>query len=195
MTTVPCKVDDCERPTKGGARGWCGYHYRQWWRTGDPIPPQQPTPLERYWGYVDTSGGPDACWPWTGHLRYGYGQIRIGNRQQVAAHRWGYEQRVGPIPEGHGILHRCDNPPCQNDRHWFTGTQADNNADKMQKGRQRNLRGGQHPNAQLSEEQVRAIRQSHAAGGITYGELAPLFGISKSLVSQIVARTAWKHVD
>lgn len=194
MPNLPCQIPDCDRPVKGGARGWCFYHYHQWWRTGDPIPKRQPTPLERYWGYVDTSGGPDACWPWTGHIRHGYGQMRVGNKKQVPAHRWGYEQRVGPIPEGHGVLHRCDNPPCQNDRHWFTGTHADNMADKMAKGRQRNVRGDEHPSAVLSAEQVRAIRTGYAAGGVKYADLARQFSTSKSNIASIINRTTWQHV-
>ncbi len=37
------------------------------------------TPLiDRYLAKVDKSGGPDACWPWTGSLNKGYGQIGAG---------------------------------------------------------------------------------------------------------------------
>lgn len=193
MSKLPCEIPDCER--QSAARGWCQYHYNNWYRTGSPILPPQPLPLERYWSLVDTSAGPDACWPWTGHLRYGYGQIRVGGGRQVAAHRWGYEQRVGPIPDGHGVLHKCDNPPCQNDRHWFTGTHADNMADKMEKGRQRNAVGEAHPRAQLTVDQVREMRRTYAAGGVKYTDLARQFGVSKSLVGQVVNRTIWKHVD
>ena len=35
------------------------------------------------------------------------------------------------------MLHRCDNPPCINPDHLFTGTHADNMLDKAQKGRSR----------------------------------------------------------
>lgn len=175
MSTVPCKVSDCEDPARG--RGFCGFHYRRWYATGDPLAPvkRKPVPvpcsvaacpnkartrglcpthydrwrnhgstdlparvpdIERYWSYVDKSAGPDGCWIWTGNrTARGYGFFYAGGRKNLAT-RWGYRNRIGPIPSGHGILHRCDNPPCQNDLHWFTGTQADNVADMYSKGRQ-----------------------------------------------------------
>jgi hypothetical protein len=94
--------------------------------------------IERYWSKVDRSGGPDACWPWIGLLNSrGYGRFWHDGKDHLA-HRWGYIHRIGPIATERPVLcvlHRCDNPPCQNDRHWFIGTRADNVADMIAKGR------------------------------------------------------------
>lgn len=93
-------------------------------------------PLERYEEKVDRSGGPDACHPWmAGRLPTGYGRFSYGGKD-VYAHRWAYENYVGPIPEGLQVLHHCDNPPCVNPAHLWLGTHADNHADKVAKGRQ-----------------------------------------------------------
>ena len=187
-----CKVEQCDRPVR--TRGWCISHYQRWHRSGDPLPPTAPDPLDLYWQRVDRSGGPDACWPWTGSRdKNGYGVFCTGGRHYLAT-RWGYEHRIGPIPEGQGILHHCDNPPCQNDRHWFTGTQAANNADKMRKGRQRNARGIHQHNAKLDDELVRDIRARYAAGGVRQADLAAEYGVTQPTIGRLVRRENWKHV-
>lgn len=35
MTERTCEVDGCGKPPR--TRGWCGAHYQQWLRTGDPV--------------------------------------------------------------------------------------------------------------------------------------------------------------
>ena len=55
--------------------------------------------------------------------------------QERRAHRAAWVDANGPISEGMCVLHRCDNPPCVNVDHLFLGTQADNIADMVAKGR------------------------------------------------------------
>lgn len=84
---------------------------------------------ERLWARVDKSGGPAACWPFTGHRdRRGYGRIGAGCRGAgiVLAHRAAYEDVVGPIPDGLTIDHLCFNPPCCNPIHMEPVTLAEN---------------------------------------------------------------------
>lgn len=97
--------------------------------------PKRPL-AERFWRKVDKSG---ECWVWTGcrHVA-GYGRFNTQDAQWsgvVYAHRMAWELTHGPIPPGLHVLHRCDNPPCCNPEHLWLGTNADNHADKVQKGR------------------------------------------------------------
>jgi hypothetical protein len=90
----------------------------------------------RFWAKVDTSGGEDACWNWTASAShdFGYGEFMLDGTKR-RAHRWTYEQKVGPIPAGMYVLHKCDNPKCVNPKHLFLGTHQDNCDDMRRKGR------------------------------------------------------------
>ena len=57
------------------------------------------------------------CWEWLGATwKRGYGKFTTGSRR-VSAHRWGYEQMVGPVPAGHELDHLCRNHACVNPDH------------------------------------------------------------------------------
>jgi HNH endonuclease len=72
-------------------------------------------PVQRFWAYADRSGGPDACWPWTGGIeKPGYGFIFVngGKPRLQKAHRFSYEHFIGPIPDGLEIDHTCHTKAC-----------------------------------------------------------------------------------
>lgn len=78
------------------------------------------------------------CLEWQG-WRAGlnlYGAISYRGKQYLA-HRLSWLTFVGPIPNGARVLHKCDNPLCLEPSHLFLGTQADNVADMLGKGRGR----------------------------------------------------------
>jgi len=88
-----------------------------------------------FWSKTDQTGGPDACWPWTGAKnKYGYGIVNR-DRRMMGAHRWAfiltngkpddyYEPRRGS--QGTVIRHLCHNRLCCNPKHLAAGTQQDN---------------------------------------------------------------------
>jgi hypothetical protein len=93
---------------------------------------------ERFWAKVDKRG-PDECWPWqAGTDDWGYGTFWM-HGQYKKAHRVSLEMHDDqPIPEGLLALHSCDNPPCVNPGHLWSGTDLDNRHDAMAKGRTSN---------------------------------------------------------
>lgn len=139
---------------------------------------------------VDVNG----CWVWVRSLtRGGYGQVWYRPRL-YRAHRLSYMHHVGPIPAGLDILHKCDNPPCINPDHLYPGTKQDNSDDMVAKGRHRSLQGEANPRAKLTEAAVQEIRK-YWTDGMTQKAIAPIFGVDRSLVSEVLAGKRWAHVS
>lgn len=69
---------------------------------------------------------PHGCWLWTGVIQAGgYGRFRTQNRGHMA-HRWLYEQLVGPIPEGMQLDHLCRVRNCVRPDHLEPVTPREN---------------------------------------------------------------------
>ena len=79
---------------------------------------------ERFWARVDKHGSaehPD-CWLWTGCLNSG----GYGSWGRTLAHRFAYQARRGPIPEGLCIDHLCRVRRCVRPDHLEAVTQSEN---------------------------------------------------------------------
>lgn len=164
--------------------------------------------IERFWAKVSKGRG-QKCWEWNAYrARTGYGmlQARKISQQPMLAHRVSWELEHGEIKEGLHVLHCCDNPACVRPDHLFLGTQADNNADRHQKGRtasgdkngartmpQRNsfvrdggsgFCGERHPMAKLTDRQVADLRAEFAAG-VKRSDIADKYGVSVTHVYRL----------
>ena len=120
----------------------------------------------------------------------GYGVLFHHGRLQLA-HRLAWLDANGPIPVGMCVLHRCDTRECVNVGHLFLGTNLDNTADMMRKGRGVQVCGEACGSSTLTEADVRAIR---AADGLMR-EIGERFGVSARHVGAIKARKSWAWLE
>lgn len=153
------------------------------------------------------------CWNWIGSTDGRYGQI-FYNGKSRKAHRVSYELTYGEIPTGMNVCHRCDNPRCVNPEHLFLGSQVDNLRDCVQKGRNGTVtkpwriangdrstarlhpetikRGELHKKAKLTTEIVLYLREHK--GEKSSRQFASQFGVSYSLINQVLSGKTWKHI-
>jgi hypothetical protein len=69
----------------------------------------------RFWAKVQQEGD---CWIWTGTtIGYGYGRFGLTSKVLFVAHRWAWEDRYGPVPDGLQLDHLCRVPRCVNPDH------------------------------------------------------------------------------
>lgn len=91
---------------------------------------------ERFWAYVDQSGGDDACWPWHGNYYYDhlrgemskYGAAYFERGYSTGAHRASWMLTHGVYIPGYLVVdHLCNTPWCVNPDHLEVVTQGENN--------------------------------------------------------------------
>ena len=151
---------------------------------------------KRFWSRVEKSTDTD-CWFWVGAVQSnGYGHFpakdALGNH--AGAHRVSYFIASGKDPGSMHVLHRCDTPLCVNPAHLFLGTNSDNVADKVGKGRARGVAGEKHPNATISEAIVKEARRMSRCG-LQPKKIATLLHVSVPAIRAAVANKSWRHVD
>ena len=150
--------------------------------------PKSATPADRLAsGSVTTQ---DGCREWRGARdRDRYGSISIGGKRR-SVHRLAFQIAFGPVPAGHDVCHRCDNPICIAPEHLFAGTRSDNMADMVAKGRQ--TLGEKNGQAKLTEADVLAIRRLISSGD-KQSAIAARFGVNPTVVSRIKLGVRWAH--
>lgn len=135
--------------------------------------------IERFW--KKTVVGANGCIEWAAYkATNGYGIVVEGPRgkqRKIPAHRWIYEQSLGPIPRWpkRVVAHSCDNKVCVALQHLEATSQRANILDAAGKNRM-NLK------RVLSDETVLAIKTEQ---GLTQRQIAKKYGISQAYVSSL----------
>ena len=135
---------------------------------------------------------PQGCWIWKAScVGAGYGQLTLSHGKRGAAHRVSYELHKGEITEGQYVCHTCDNRRCVNPEHLFLGTQRQNLADMVAKGR--SPRGVGNGASKLTEQQVTIIF-ARLRAGVPQNLIAKEFGVADSQISRIKLGREWSHL-
>lgn len=137
------------------------------------------------------------CWLFNGSTSAnGYGLIfryevdealKRRRPRTVYVHRFMAEHAHGPAPDGAVVRHACDNRRCCNPDHLSYGTQSQNMADAVRRGRF--TRGRQHMHAKLTDEAAREIYLWTGPMVV----MARKFDVAITTVSGIRNGYAWKH--
>ena len=126
---------------------------------------------------IEDRGYKTPCWIWQLAIdQDGYGQVSINGRN-LQAHRFYYEQSIGPIPDGLLLDHLCRVRCCVNPDHLEPVTTLENT--------RRGL------NCKLSPSDIPTIKELHAHG-LSYGKIALRYDVSKQAIYWIVIGKNWK---
>ena len=131
----------------------------------------------------------------TDHL--GYQRLLLSKNGKYftrSVHRLVTEAFLGPAPEGYEVNHK-------------NGDKEDNNIDNLEwvthSGNQRHRYdvlkkgcacGSRCHTAKLTEDDIPNIRRL-AADGMSRSKIAVLYGVSQPMISYIVNRANWRHVE
>lgn len=150
------------------------------------------TPQEKFNGKFSVSGN---CWNWTGAKKKdGYGYVKLDGKDRLA-HRLSYQLFKGEIPDEKCVCHTCDNRLCVNPDHLWLGTPAENDLDKLSKGRQ--AKGEKMWLSKLKPADIIDIRENclrYSRGQSSTSHFAKKYGVSPSNICSILRRETWFHV-
>ncbi len=134
----------------------------------------------RFWANVAKCDDRE-CWLWTAKARhkFGYGAMNIEGKV-ITAHRIAFAIEHGSIPPQAHILHTCDVPACCNPKHLYAGTDAQNKADMISRGRQR--KGGH------SAETIKKIKAGRAAN-------PPHYSVERRAATASRMSARWKNPE
>lgn len=129
------------------------------------------------------------CEEFTGKFfdKDGYGRTyNPRTKRQAPAHRKAYEDHWGVVLEPAEVVrHKCDNVRCVRPSHLVVGTQADNIADKVARGRC--AVGEDNGQATVGNEVVDMVRKLYTGERGQLTELARRFGVSRVSIKNWVS--------
>lgn len=125
------------------------------------------------------------CWEFVTAPSQKYAYIRVEDRK-LKAHRFMYEYKHGPIPEGFVVMHTCHNRKCVNYAHLKVGTQQENVLGSVAVGR--------HAAGRVGKSGIKGVRQIKKAWLAEYwnGERPVILYYGHDFFEACCARKSWE---
>lgn len=127
-----------------------------------------------------------------GYLQHCFHQGAPKKPKNVTVHSLVATTFIGPRSEGYQVNHKDMDKTNNNVSNLEYLTPSENNLHAFANG-YKSVRGSRHGMAKLTEERVKEIR-ALAASGMMLKDIAPQFGVNRSMISRIVSRKIWRHV-
>jgi hypothetical protein len=143
--------------------------------------PNKPTDVFRV---IDMTGGPDACWPFTGKVNNKNRPYFTCEGKKHLVYRLVYELVKGEELGNLMVRHKCDNSICCNPNHLEKGDHQENMNDMKERERHG-----------LPHHTVRAIRKlARDYPDLSHKSIADRYGLGRSTVTEIINRDNYQHV-
>ena len=134
------------------------------------------------------------CWRWRGPQVKSRRYRKKGGVMR-ALYQIAFELFKGPIPSRYDLHHSCENPHCVNPDHLEALTRGEHLKIHIIKAHLdgRIGRGENNSNAVLTDGAVREIF-GLVAKGVRQREIAKLYGVTQSCISNLIHNRRWPHV-
>lgn len=157
--------------------------------------------MKRLARYVNTKNGcfalkPTKIMKCPPNKKTGYPETLLSNgeiKQRVNVHVVVCEAFHGPRPCGHQVAHGDGSRTNNHEENLRWASAKENAADR--KLHNTEYEGEAHWKTDLTEADVRSIRERYKPGYGGYTELAREYGLTRGAIFRIVKRRNWKHVE
>jgi len=173
-----CKIEYCEN--KHYAKGYCKKHYMRLRRHGDPLhESREYHGMRRSSEYETWINMKARCYNQNNHAYQ-----RYGGRGIIVCDRWrdsfmAFYEDLGPKPFPKAQIDRKNNNGNYMPKNcrWVTAAENSRNGSRTK----------------LTMEKARAIRKAYKAGGVLQRELAWLYGVVETVISDIISQKRWSE--
>ena len=119
---------------------------------------------------------------------------RAPDRIDCGAHQFCYLYFHGTYPVDKQINHKDGNKLNNSITNLEVLTASENQLHASRNGLFRDQQGTKNSISKLTEAKVLYIRRAYGRPGVTLGDLAQKFNVSKATINNVILRKTWRHI-